>query len=210
MAELLDTYDLKGKFLGTQERDELYSEITREYFEKGKINRQVKGIRLILMNSRGRIYLQKRSRLKKYNLDLYDKTVGGHVKANETWNATVIKECSEELGFPATVVEPKEFDRMVKTVDLNTSGILKKVDEINNFQSVRIMNDGKRFMQPWISAMYVGYYDGSMKFKDCESCGIETFSLEELDEEIKRNPDKFTEDIKFMINKYRKFIKRLK
>lgn len=53
----------------------------------------------------------------------------------------------------------------------------------------------------------VGYYDGAIRFVDGESSGIEVFSLKELEADIKHNQDKFTEDVKFMIKKYRKYIK---
>ena len=58
--------------------------------------------------------------------------------------------------------------------------------------------------------IFFGYYDGAIRFVDGESSGIEVFSLEELKKEIEENPHKFTEDIKFMIVKYEKFIKPIK
>jgi len=57
-----------------------------------------------------------------------------------------------------------------------------------------------------MTTIYLGYYNGSIRFKDGESSGIEVFSLKELQEDIKENPGKFTEDIKFMIKKYEKYI----
>ena len=61
------------------------------------------------MNSKGRLYLQKRSKFKEVNPGAYDKTIGGHVPNKHTWNMTLIRECAEELGFPATIVSSKEF-----------------------------------------------------------------------------------------------------
>jgi isopentenyldiphosphate isomerase len=49
------------------------------------------------MNSAGRIYLQKRSRIKEENTGMYDKTVGGHIVAGDSANMTVVKECAEEM-----------------------------------------------------------------------------------------------------------------
>jgi isopentenyldiphosphate isomerase len=49
------------------------------------------------MNSAGRIYLQKRSKHKAENAGMYDKTVGGHVVAGDSFNMTMVKECAEEL-----------------------------------------------------------------------------------------------------------------
>jgi isopentenyl-diphosphate Delta-isomerase len=206
MAEELEIFDLNGKLLGFQERNKFYAEIKEEFKKKGKISRQVKSIRLILMNSLGKIYLQKRSKTKSENSGLYDKTVGGHVSKGDTFNMTAIRECAEELGFPACVLSNEEFDRSTKVTDLNIVGVFRKVDEISNFESVRIDKKGNKFVQPYINATYIGYYNGTIRFVDGESSGIEVFSLEELKEEIKQNPDKFTEDLKFMIKNYEKYL----
>jgi isopentenyldiphosphate isomerase len=210
MAEELEIFDLNGKLLRVQDRKKFYSEIKKEFDKKGKISRKVKSIRLILMNSSGRIYLQKRSKIKSENPGLYDKTVGGHVSKGDSYNMTVIRECAEELGFPASILSNEEFERSIKVTDLNIIGVFRKVDEIPNFKSVRIDKKGKKFVQPYISTIFIGYYDGAIRFVDGESSGIEVFSLKELKEEIKENPNKFTEDIKFMIKNYEKFLVPIK
>ncbi|MBI2137958.1 NUDIX domain-containing protein [Candidatus Woesearchaeota archaeon] len=158
------------------------------------------------MAEEGRIYLQKRSKTKPENPGLYDKTVGGHVSREEGWNMTVIRECAEELGFPASVLSNEEFEKAIKVTDLGVVGIFRKVDELYNFESVRIDKKGKRFIQPSLTAIYIGYYDGAIRFVDGESSGIEVFSLDDLKDGIKENPEKFTEDIKFMVKKYEKFL----
>ena len=134
MGEKLEIFDLKGKSIGVEDREKFYSEIKKEFDKKGKISRQVKSIRSLLMNSSGRIYLQKRSKTKAENSGLYDKTVGGHVAYKDSWNMTVVRECAEELGFPASVLSNEEFERAIKITDLSIVGIFRKVDEINNFQ----------------------------------------------------------------------------
>jgi len=183
-----------------------YLESKREFQDKGKITRQIKGIRLLLMNSSGRIYLQKRSKTKSENPGLYDKTVGGHVSAGDSFDMTVIRECAEELGFPAVVVSPKEFKKLIQVTDKNIIGIFQKVDELSNFQSVRIDQYGNSFVQPFMTAIYVGYFDGAIRFVDGESSGIEVFSFSELQSELHNTPEKFTEDIKFIFKKYGSFL----
>lgn len=206
MIEKLEIFDLNGKSLGVQDRKRFYTEIKDEFNKKGKISRQVKAIRLILMNSSGRIYLQKRSKIKSENSGLYDKTVGGHVSNGDTWNMTVIRECAEELGFPASVLSTGEFERSIKVTDLNIVGIFRKVDKISNFESVRIDKKGNKFVQPYITSIFIGYYDGAIRFIDGESSGLEVFTLNELKEEISKTPEKFTEDLKFMIKYYKKYL----
>jgi 8-oxo-dGTP pyrophosphatase MutT (NUDIX family) len=123
---------------------------------------------------------------------------------------TVIRECAEELGFPAAILPESEFGKAVLTTDLDIVGIFRKVGEDPNFESVRISKTGEKFVLPYIQAVYIGYYDGPIKFVDGESSGIEVFSLDELTEDLKNNPGKFTEDIKSMIRQYVKYLKPIK
>lgn len=207
IIEKIEVFDLQGKLLGIQDRDTFYAEIKKEFNESMKISKKVKTIRLLLMNSEGRIYLQKRSKIKSENPGLYDKTVGGHVSVNESWNMTVIRECAEELGFPATILSDDEFYKAITNTDLKIIGVFHKVDEIVNFESVRIDKFGNKFLQPFISTFFIWYYDWAIRFVDWESSGIEVFSLEELISEIDNNPNKFTEDVKFMIEEYKQYLK---
>ena len=169
---------------------------------------KVKTIRVLVMTSAGRIYLQKRSKLKKENSGLYDKTVGGHVYAGDSFDSTLVKECAEELGFPASIVPEKEFSRAAKSIDLKTVAIIKKLDYDPHFESLR--QSGKRkFTQIFMGAFYLGYYDGPIRFADGEASGIETFSMPELKKEIQKSPEKFTQDLKYMVKKYGKILRPL-
>jgi 8-oxo-dGTP pyrophosphatase MutT (NUDIX family) len=207
MGENLEIYDLKGKYLGSEERSKFYSEIKDEFKKNKKISKKVKTIRLLLMNSDGRIYLQKRSKIKDENAGLYDKTVGGHVNENDSFDLTAIRECAEELGFPIAIVSGKEFEKAANITDTQIIGIFKQIEILNDFISKRIDKTGSVFKQPFITAMYIGYFDGAIRFVDGESSGIEVFSIDELKEEIKSHPQNFTEDIKYMIKRYEKYIK---
>jgi isopentenyldiphosphate isomerase len=205
MKELLEIYDLNNNFLGTQERKSFYNEIEKEFENNGIINKKVKTVRLILLNSKGRVYLQKRSKFKKHNAGLFDKTIGGHVGMAQDFNLAIIKECSEELGFPLTVVPKKDFKQAIKNIDLRTIGIAKQIEIEQNFISTRI-NHKKIIQQPLINAFYIGYYDGPLQFFDGESSGVEVFSLEELEDELKKHPKKYTLDVKYIIKKHKNLI----
>ena len=209
MREVLDIYDLKGKYLGREERQKFYKKNRTEFDKKGVISRKVKTFRLLLISPDGHVYLQKRSKLKVDNMGLYDKTVGGHVPAGYSPEVTVVKECAEELGFAAVVLKEPEYNQLLKSIDLTVVGIFRKVGVISNYKSIRHFRDGSVIIQPFISYMYVGYYDGTIKFKDGESSGIEVFTPRELQEELTTNPGKFTEDIKFMFSKYQKYLRKL-
>ncbi len=207
--EKLEVYNLKGKFQKVMDRKVFYAKSKREFLKFGKVSSKVKTVRLILMNSNGMIYVQKRSNSKKENAGLYDKTIGGHVTSGYTWDISLVKECAEELGFPIAVVPKKEFIQVAKSVDLKIIGIAKELDLLKNFNSTRIFAK-KLFIQPYITKIYLGYYDGSIQFKDGESSGIEVFSLKELLKEIKEKPEKFTEDIKFIVKNYKRYLVPIK
>lgn len=210
MSEKLEVYDLENKLIKLEDRDKFYNEIENEWKADKKVSKKVKSIRVLLINSMGRVYLQKRSKFKEVNPGKYDKTIGGHVPAAHSWDMTLIRECAEELGFPASVVSDEEFDETIKITDLSIVGVFKKIDYIDNFESMRTTRDDGEMIQPWITKFYIGYYDGGIRFVDGESSGIEVFSINELKQDIEKNPSKFTEDIKFMIEKYKNYLKPIK
>lgn len=207
MSENLEIYDLNSNLLGIQDRWEFYKDIKKEFIEEGKVSRKVKTIRFLLMNSSGRIYIQKRSKIKSENPSLYDKTVGGHVSAWDGFDLTAIRECAEELWFPIAVLDQEDFDKAIKTTDLHIIGLGKRIFYDQNFESIRITKEGEKFIQPFMNVFYVGYYDGAIKFCDGESSGIEVFSFDEIVVEIANNPDRFTHDLKIMIDLYKDFLK---
>jgi|SRR3989344_267876 len=207
--EKLDVYNLKGKFVKVIDRKTFYAKSRREFSKFGKVFWKVKAVRLMLMSSKGNIYIQKRSNQKKENAGLYDKTIGGHVSSGYTWDVALVKECAEELGFPVAVIPKKEFAKSIRSVDLAVVGIAREIDFLKNFNSLRITGK-KFFIQPYITKIYLGYYDGPIQFKDSESSGIEVFSRAELLKEIKEKPKKFTEDIKFIVKNYKKYLVPIK
>ena len=201
--ELLEIYDLRGNPLGVQARSSFYEEIRQEFTTNGSITRQVKIATGFLLNSRGGIYLQKRSLDKQENPGLYDKSVGGHVLAGMPFELTLVLEYAQELGAPVAVAaSPHEFDVAVKSMPLSLVGICSRVDYVAPFNSVRINQDGSKINIPFMNQVFVGYYDGSIRFIDGESRAIEVFTAGQLKDQIRLNPNLFTEDLKFMVEKY--------
>ena len=210
MPELLDVYNLSGAFLQTMDRDIYYQESLQEFIKTGQISRQVKTVRVMLMNSQGRLYVQKRSSSKDGNSGLYDKTVGGHAKSGTSYSLTVVQECAEELGIPAAVLPDEEFASAIQTVDLRTIAVLRQLRVVNAYLSRRKTKTGEYYMQPHLTAFYVGYFDGPIRFCDGEAVGILTFSLEELNAEVKSSPQLFTQDIHYILKEMSDVLKPLK
>jgi isopentenyldiphosphate isomerase len=206
MVELINYYDLDGNFAGTMDRKQFYKEQTLFYKEHNKFEYKVPTIRCFLLRSDGKIILQKRSNQKLDNPGLFDKSFGGHVIAGNSFNTTLMKESIEELGNAAYIVHANEFKNIVKTIDLNVAAVVKEVDYVENFVSVRIKKNGDKIIQPFMSAIYIGYYDGPVRFSDNESMGVEMLSLDELKNELKENPGKFTKDVELMIEAYSRFL----
>jgi len=109
------------------------------------------------------------------------------------------------LGFPAVVLPDDEFNAAIKVIDLSIIGIFRKVDHISNFISVRRSKEGS-FKQPLLCDFYIGYYDGSIRFCDGESTGIEVFTLEELQRRIQETPSDFADDLSFMLKRYKEYL----
>lgn len=204
--ELLDVYSFEGELVGQLEKKEFHNRIRQEYQEKGSSSIRHKDVKLFLLTSKGRIILQRRSKWKGDNSGMWDKTIGGHVSSGDAFELTMLKECAEELGIPATIVKPEDFEKATATTDLHILAILKPLTLLDNYQSHRI-HAGEKWTESSITQFFFGYYDGAIRFIDSESCGIQVFTIDELEEEIRINPDGFTDDIRYIINKFRHLIK---
>ncbi len=207
--EKLEVYDLSGKLIGLEDRDKFYNKIRKEYKETGKVTKQVQTVRFFLMNADGGIYLAKRSKTKTENSLLYDKTLGGHVREAETPEFTVLRESAEELGFPATALSESEFITSISETNLKIIGVFKKIHTINKFMAKYKYRNGDVSEFPQITTIFIGVFDGPVKFKDGETSGIEIYYPDEILEEIKNNPEKYTEDVKNLVPKYIKEFKTI-
>lgn len=205
-SELLETYDIDGTLQGVIERKEFYAQTRKEFKDTGKIIRQVKRVVALVMDPQGKVYCQKRSKVKDVNAGLYDKTIGGHVIAGSSYDVTIVKECVEELGMPVVVVPVPEFKGLAQSIDLRIIGILKQIDYVAPFESERIEADGSHFIQPFMTTVYAGYYSGPIRFSATESSGIEVFSVDDLNKEIQQQQGRFTHDLSYMIKKYKDYL----
>jgi len=207
IKEFLDVYSDEGEKIGQMEKKEFHEKLRKDYLENGSASLRHKHVKLLLLNSKGRLILQRRSKWKGDNAGLWDKTIGGHASSEEDYALAMLKECSQELGIPSTIVSEKDFDNAVRTTNLHILAIIKKLIFLDSSKSKRVGLDGKTWVEIGLSAFYIGYYDGPIQFVDGESCGIQIFSIEEIEAELKKDPEAFTEDIKYMIEKFRPLLK---
>ncbi|MFW5774791.1 MAG: NUDIX domain-containing protein, partial [Chitinivibrionales bacterium] len=195
--------------LYTRKRADYYRDCRLEFDERGRITTRIKHVRLLLMNTDGRIYLQKRSCGKGENPGLWDKSIEGHVPADSAFDTAMIRECAEELGFPAVILRDTEYERALNSMHLEIIGVLQPID-IGTFQiSVRMTQDGSVLELPLMVATYVGYYNGHVKFVDGESSGLAVFSFDELKQELAVHGALYTNDLFTMAEEYGRWIKPL-
>jgi len=91
-AEILEFYDEQERPLGQAQRHRLHSE---GLYHKGVI--------ILIFNSKGEIFLQKRSKSKDVCPGCWDGGVAGHVEIGEEFSETAIRELREEIGAEANL-----------------------------------------------------------------------------------------------------------
>jgi isopentenyldiphosphate isomerase len=88
--EKLEVYDDKGKKIGLRKRSEVHG-------NPALIHRVA---HVLVFNSKGELYLQKRSEQKDVQPGKWDTSVGGHLNPKESFLKAAKREMQEELGLP--------------------------------------------------------------------------------------------------------------
>lgn len=86
--ELLDVVDENDRVIGVKTRGEIHAQ--------GLMHRAV---HILVFNSSGELFIQKRSTGKDNNPGLWDSSAAGHVDSGEDYYDCAIRELSEELGI---------------------------------------------------------------------------------------------------------------
>lgn len=102
--ELLNVYDASGAVVGSMPRGAAQ--------ERGLA---AGAVQLLIVDDTGRVLLQRR-REDKENGGLWDKSVGGHVQAGESFDEALVREANEELFGRA------DADRVSLVADLDEPG----------------------------------------------------------------------------------------
>lgn len=102
--EMYDVVDSLDRVIGTATR--------REIHQKGLLHRSV---HILVFNSKGELYLQKRSLNKDENPGYWDTSAAGHVNAGEDYMTSAHRELEEELGIRAELQEIGRFTACPET-----------------------------------------------------------------------------------------------
>src|SRR5690349_2794495 len=79
------------------ERDEVIGQAPRSEVHRRKLNHRA--IHVLVFNSRGHLFLQKRSMIKDCFPGAWDSSASGHLDRGEAYDACAVREVREELGI---------------------------------------------------------------------------------------------------------------
>ncbi len=228
MSEQLEVYDLSWNYKKVMWRDDYYKEIKTEYAEKQSISTQVKRLSCMILTPEWNIILQKRSDDKKENPDRYDKSIWWHIaimkdSSTNIWSLSrelsdinMTKEALEELNIPSHITSQDYFTDSL-SFWIEKMAFITRIERIMWNKSKRVNKDGTNFEQSYITDFYMGYYNGPVQFSDWEACWLEYVNKEKLLEKIEKNPDNYTHDLQFILDRYwdyllpiNKFIQKFK
>lgn len=163
--EYLDIVDEQDNLIGRNTRKKVHDDF--------QIHR---GAHILVINSKGKLLLQKRSLNKDYYPGFFDISVGAQVIACESYLETAFREIKEELGF-----QPQ---KLIKICDYKSYSKRQK--------------ENRR--------LFFCHFEGPFKIDKNEVEFIEFFSPKTIKEEIEGNKKRFTEGFKISFDRYLRFI----
>jgi len=87
-AEMLSVVDSLDEVVGSQRRDEVHQQGLRH-----------RAVHVLVFNSSGELFLQRRGLHKQENPGMWDSSVAGHVDAGESYDRCCVREIEEEIGL---------------------------------------------------------------------------------------------------------------
>jgi 8-oxo-dGTP pyrophosphatase MutT (NUDIX family) len=178
-AESICVFDANGRAAGALPREEA----KRSGLALGAVN-------VLLVNARGEVLLQRRPEDKE-NGGRWDKTVGGHVDAGESFDDAAVREAGEELFSDAAsprvqlARDPAEFARRRGEADLSRLVLFRREGLQLNLRDVRTLPGGGGVRSVvYHVASYLGRTDVALEgFRPQrgEIAGLRYVRAEELD-----------------------------
>lgn len=151
--ELLNVYDDEGRVVGAQPRAAAKAS-----------GRAVGAVNALVVNGKGEVLLQRRPRGKE-NAERWDKSVGGHVGAGESFDETIVREAGEELfDDPCSTrirlaADADAFRGLVTTGEPRNAVVLYRVSLQKRLRDVRVGPDGSVRNVLYHVAIYLGRTD---------------------------------------------------
>ena len=101
MQELLDIVDINDQVLGRETRAEIH-----------RTGRMHRAVHMLVSNSSGEVFLQKRAATKDTNPNCWDSSAAGHVDSGELYLQAAVRELEEEIGVRCDEKDFLEFLRL--------------------------------------------------------------------------------------------------
>src|SRR2546422_10810839 len=96
--EIFDVVNERDEVIGRQSRTEVH-----------RLGLQHRAVHVLVFNSRGQVFLQKRSLTKDRQPGQWDSSASGHVDAGEDYDGCAVRELGEEIGLHLSEVPPRVF-----------------------------------------------------------------------------------------------------
>lgn len=209
MSEFVNTFpmDEDNRMLYPMNRDDYYNVILEAHKKWEEPKNSVEVIQVLLFNLQGELIVQKRSSTKKHNPNLLDKSIWWHIRVWDTPDHTVMLETVQELEVPSFVLHGRnEFLNKLTVLKeyLHTVWLIRYIDcEVHVFKQ---MFDEESVKVPKKFHLYFGVYGWSTRTVDREAKWILRYSLDEIDKEIEKYPNLYTDDFRFFLSEYREQI----
>lgn len=132
---------------------------------------------VFLFNDKGEMLLQKRASGKYHSPNQWTNAVCSHPKIDETYLKGAQRRLNEELGITADLTEKFSF--------------IYKADV------------GQNLWEHELDHVFTGNYEGNFALNEEEVSEVRYISMQQLDEEMNANPEKFTEWFKIILKEYK-------
>ncbi len=132
---------------------------------------------VFLFNDKGEMLLQKRASGKYHSPNQWTNAVCSHPKIDETYLDGAQRRLKEELGITTDLTEKFSF--------------IYKADV------------GQNLWEHELDHVFTGNYEGNFALNEEEVSEIRYISMQQLDEEMNANPEKFTEWFKIILKEYK-------
>ncbi|OWK99082.1 isopentenyl-diphosphate delta-isomerase [Kaistella haifensis DSM 19056] len=132
---------------------------------------------VFLFNDKGEMLLQKRASGKYHSPNQWTNAVCSHPKIDETYLKGAQRRLNEELGITTDLTEKFSF--------------IYKADV------------GQNLWEHELDHVFTGNYEGNFALNEEEVSEIRYISMQQLDEEMNANPEKFTEWFKIILKEYK-------
>ena len=96
--EIFDVVNARDEIIGQQTRSEVH-----------RLGLMHRAVHVLVFNSRGQIFLQKRSLNKDRQPGLWDSSASGHLDCGEDYDACALRELREEIGLQLSAVPQRLF-----------------------------------------------------------------------------------------------------